>query len=284
MIQTLIKDIYSKVSKKDGWFSPELSASFAKDVADRLSIHLNETNTPRLRLSKMGPQCPRALWYSVNAADLAEPLPAWANIKYGYGHIVEAYALMLAEASGHRVEGKQDELVVDGISGHRDVVLDGCLVDVKSCSSISFNKFKDGSIRQNDTFGYLDQLDGYLVGCADDPLVHVKDRAYIFAVDQVKGHMCLYEHIGRRSILDRIKEYKEIVSLGNPPACLCGTVPDGKSGNVKLDTKASYSPYKYCCFPNVRLFLYSDGPRYLTHVARLPDVPEIDRDGNFIRH
>ena len=189
----------------------------------------------------------------------------------------------LSKAAGHEVTGEQDEVEVDGILGHRDCVIDGCIVDVKSSSSRGFDKFKSGTIAQDDGFGYLDQLDGYLVGSAHDPLVRVKDRAYLLAIDKQLGRMCLYEHICREArIRERIAAYKHIVAQDQPPACQCGTVPDGKSGNIKLDTRASYSAYKYCCFPNLRTFIYSDGPRYLTQVIRPPDVMEVDKHGKVV--
>jgi hypothetical protein len=167
---------------------------------------------------------------------------------------------------------------VDGVVGHRDCVIDGAIVDVKSSSSRGFQKFKDKTIAQADDFGYLDQLDGYILGSADDDLVRVKDRGYLLAIDKTLGHMCLYEHrLRARSIRDRIESYKRIVQLANPPECLCETIADGKSGNIKLGTKASYNSYKHCCFPNLRTFLYSSGPVYLTKVVRTPDVTELIR-------
>jgi hypothetical protein len=231
----------------------------------------------------LGDRCPKALWHSINTPDLAEPLPPWALFKYKYGYIIEALAIEYAKAAGHSVTGEQDELIVDGIIGHRDCVIDGCVVDVKSTSSLGFKKFQDKSIAQDDSFGYLDQLDAYLLGSADDSLVSVKDKAYIWAIDKTLGHMCLYEHTLRRDRIEkRIKDYKEIVSQDIPPACTCGTTPEGKSGNVRLDTKASYSPYKYCCFPKLRTFLYSKGPVYLTQVGKLPDVPELTKTGTLV--
>jgi hypothetical protein len=231
----------------------------------------------------MGSQCPKALWYSVNNPEAAEALPPWASIKYGYGHILEALVLTLARAAGHTVEGEQDELKLDGITGHRDCVIDGCVVDVKSSSSRNLIKFKDGSIKQSDSFGYLDQLDGYVVASREDPLVRVKDKGYILAIDKQLGHMVLYEHIVReKAIRERIKQYKEIVSLDAPPPCECETEPFGKSGNIRLGTKASYSVYKHCCFPLLRTFLYSEGPVYLSKVEKKPDVPEINREGKIL--
>lgn len=282
-ISSLIQDIYSLVGKRDGWFTEVLASDFGKEVSIRMVEQYNKNNKPTLRLSQMGPRCPRALWYSINCPEEAEELPPWANIKFSYGHVIEALVISLAKASGHEVTGEQDELVVGGVKGHRDCIIDGCLVDVKSTNTRSFQKFKDGSISKDDPFGYLDQLDGYLAGSCDDPLLQVKDRGYLLAVDKTLGHLALYEHRYRPDhIRKRIDRYKEIVSLPEAPACQCVTVPDGKSGNEKLDTKASYNIYKHVCFPGLRTFLYSDGPRYLTKVVRKPDVPEIDRYGKFI--
>lgn len=285
-IQTLVQDIYSILSNDTGWFTNTLATEFSLDMSKRLQEQLGErVEKPRLRLSQMGPRCPKALWHSIHTPELAEPLPPWAKVKYSYGHIIEALAITLAKAAGHSVTGEQDVVYVDGVSGHRDCIIDGCIVDVKSTSSFGFNKFKDGSIEEDDTFGYLDQLDGYMVGSLEDPLVTVKDRAYLLAIDKTLGHICLHEHkIREEHIRSRIADYKRIVSLQSAPSCTCGVVADGKSGNLRLDTKASYSAYKFCCFPQLRTFLYSDGPRYLTQVVRKPDVAEINKEGKIIYH
>ncbi len=123
------------------------------------------------------------------------------------------------------------------------------------------------------------------MGSLEDPLVSVKDKAYLLAVDKQLGHLALYEHrIREPSIRNRIDKYKRIVERVEAPACTCGTELDGKSGNVKLDVRASYNGFKYCCNPRIRTFLYSDGPRYLTKVVRVPDVTEVDKDGKFVYH
>jgi hypothetical protein len=227
-------------------------------------------------LSGLGPKCPKHLWHSINTPELAEPLPPHAKIKYAYGHIIEHLLIGLARASGHDVRGEQDELVVDGITGHRDCIIDGAIVDVKSSSSRGMEKFKNKTLAQDDSFGYLDQLDAYLVGSLHDPLVTVKDRAYIIAVDKTLGHLVLYEHrLREQRLRKRIEECKQVVRLPSPPPCECGTKPEGKSGNISLDIKSSYSPFKHTCFPSLRTFLYASGPVYLTKVVRTPDVPEI---------
>ncbi len=282
-IHTLLKDIEHVVGT-DGWFSQALAEDFSGELGSRLVENFGLANkVPTLRLSQMGPKCPRQLWASIHLPSSQEPLPAAARIKFAFGHIIEALAISMAKSAGHEVTGEQDELIVDGIKGHRDCIIDGCLVDVKSAASMSFLKFKDGSIAQNDSFGYLDQLDGYLVGSLEDPLLRVKDRAYLWAIDKQLGRMTLYEHrLRETSIRSRIAQYKSIVGLDTPPACTCGTVADGKSGNIKLDTRASYSNFKHYCFPNLRTFLYSSGPVYLTKVVRKPDVTEVDKNGKIV--
>lgn len=267
-IHSLIRDIYKFVESNEELNIP-------------LTIRFGERRgPPTLRLSKTGDICPKHLWHSIHTPELAQPIEGTALIKFAYGNTVEALGLALAKAAGHEVTGEQDELSVLGVKGHRDCVLDGAIVDVKSCSGFMFQKIKEGKISADDSFGYLAQLDGYLLGSADDDLVRVKDKAYIFAIDKVLGRMCLYEHHLRRDfILERVASHKRIVASDVPPMCTCEEVPDGKSGNMRLGTQGSYSQFKYVCKPHLRAFLYSDGIRYLTRVARTPEVPELTRDG-----
>ncbi len=268
------------VGSQENWLTSDIATKFTSELTTKLQGSLGEKEGPRLRLSQMGPKCPCALWHSIHSPMDAEPLPAWAKIKYTYGHILEALVIAMAKAAGHEVTGEQDAVSVDGIIGHRDCVIDGCIVDVKSSTSRGFQKFKDATIASEDTFGYLDQLDGYLVGSLHDPLVRVKDRGYLLVIDKQLGHMCLYEHhLREESIRKRVRDYRNVIALDRPPACTCEEVPEGKSGNIKLGIGPSYSPFKYCCYPRLRTFLYANGPIYLTKVVRKPDVIEIDRYG-----
>ena len=82
-------------------------------------------------------------------------------------------------------------LNVHGIRGHRDAVIDGMTVDVKSCSPFAFKKFRDGELRDNDPFGYISQLSSYVYAAKDDPLVTDKNRGAFLAIDKVNGEICL---------------------------------------------------------------------------------------------
>lgn len=272
-IQELIPDIYSLLKQKQGgWFTDELAQSLSQDISRRLQTQLGERKgPPTLRLSKMGECCPKALWHSIHTPELAEALPPAAEIKYSFGHIIEALIVTLAKAAGHEVTGEQDAIQLDGIWGHRDCIINGYVVDVKSSSTPSFPKFEKGYLRTSDSFGYLDQLDGYMGGSLTDPLVRFKHTGYILAVDKQLGKLALYEHTLReQSIKDRIESHKRIVALDSAPPCECGTEPYGESGNIALDLRASYSAFKHVCFPYLRTFLYSKGPVFFSHVAKIP--------------
>jgi hypothetical protein len=291
-INEVIPDIYQLLKEKeDGWFTTELARRLSDDLAGRLRSQLgSKKSRPTLRMSGLGKRCPRALWYSIHHPELAEALPPWAEIKFAFGAIIEGLTLSLVKACGHSVEGEQDELVFEGIVGHRDAVIDGVTADVKSASSLSFQKFKTSDYGLVDSFGYLEQLDAYTLAAASDPLVLSKDKGVILAVDKQLGHMHLYEHKVTEERGDklraRIEYYKSIVGRDEPPDCQCET-EEQANGNVKLGWRAGYSPYKWECFPGLRAFKYSGGLDYFSKVVKRPfnkygPLPEIGRNGQTI--
>lgn len=163
-IYTLVKDIYSVVEGNGGWDETVHQYFLERsDATLRGRVMAEKEERPNtLRMSNIGKPCARALWYHVNNDGLThspEALPAKAQLKFLYGDILEDLLLALAKAAGHRVEGEQDVMRVGDIVGHRDCVIDGVLIDVKSASTWSFkNKFacnglKDGP--EADGFGYI---------------------------------------------------------------------------------------------------------------------------------
>jgi hypothetical protein len=294
-IHTLIGDIYDVVESEEGW----LTAANVEGLTGELGRQLVQSSGQKdsgavLRLSQMGEKCPCQLWHSVHTPSLGEKFTAPTLIKFTYGHVIEALVISMAKAAGHEVTGEQDVLYLDGVKGHRDCVIDGCVVDVKSTNSLSFKTIKSGNVAEDPFLAtYLAQLDGYVVASADDPVVRVKDRGYLLAVDKTLGHMCLYEHKIRPDFIrNRIRAYQEIVDKEASPACTCGTVADGESGNYKLGLRESYNPFKFQCAERrgekLRTFLYEGGPRFLTKVVRRPKrrdgslVPEVDMDGKTV--
>ena len=274
-IDTLVDDIQKLVV--DGKeISEDAANEFGRRMGNLIRARLG-TKSPKgtLRLSNLGTPCDRKLYYSVNSPEKGEPLDASAKLKFLFGDILEELLLFLAEEAGHVVEGRQDELSVNGVVGHRDAVIDGRLVDVKSASTYSFKKFKDNGLTSDDPFGYLTQLGSYLSASADDPLVKDKDVASFLVIDKTLGHICLDSYSFERTDLDALVDQKrEMLDRPVPPPRGYSDVPEGKSGNRKLDTSCSYCQFKQTCWPGLRTYVYAKGPMFLTKVVREPKVQE----------
>jgi len=277
-IDTLVKDIEDVVSRKGGWDATvsEYFRNTSSEAMDR-RFSTPEERKSTLRMSNIGTPCKRKLWYYLNTESKEAALPASTLLKFAYGDLIENLLLSLAKAAGHTVEGEQDEIVVDGIVGHRDAVIDGVTIDVKSASSPSFKKFEKNELRVDDPFGYIQQLTGYVYGAKDDPLVTDKTGGAFLVMDKTLGHLCLdyYDLTPELHLFpSRLVATKMMSTMKTEPHREFDPVPDGKSGNMKLPAACSYCDYRKECWKGLRTFIYSSGPVYLTKVANLPKVPE----------
>ncbi len=276
-IDTLVEDIYGLFSGGLS-FDPSLFESFGANLQGNMETRFNteRDSTPRLRMSNIG-RPNRQLWYEMNSTAIKEDLPPWVYVKFAYGDMIEQLVLLYAKMAGHTVEREQEKVELDGIKGSIDCVIDGVLVDVKSASSFSFDKFANGLLFEpgNDPFGYVGQLCGYLRATG-------LTRGGFLVVDKTLGKLCFCEIpasvIEAYNVQQRIAEIKAIVTSSEPPERCYSDVPDGKSGNMKLATGCSYCPFKNECWPGLQVFYYSTGPRYLTKVVRTPKVTN-DFDG-----
>ena len=219
----------------------------------------------------------RQLWYDKRYGR-DEVLPPATIFKFIYGDLIESLLLFLARVSGHSVTSRQAEVVVDGIKGHIDADIDGVTVDAKSASTHSFRKFANGTLAEDDPFGYVEQLAGYCE--ARDT-----DGAFL-AADKQNGHIAylrlpreeLKAHVDVKS---RIEYIKQAVDGEVAPDRCYPDEEDGKSGNRKLGVNCSYCSHKHRCWSDanggigLRTFAYSSGPVFLTKVAREPNVKEI---------
>lgn len=274
-IQTLVKDIYALFTEPH-----EFDEGNVDKFAHRLATHIknrvsDEKGKPSLRMSNLGTPCDRKLWYSINMADKQEPLPPATRFKFLYGDILEELVLFLATEAGHSVEGAQDQMQINGVKGHRDAVIDGVVVDVKSASTYSYRKFADHLTKDQDAFGYLDQLGAYLYASKDDPLVKDKNKAAFIAVDKTLGNIVVDVQPNTGKNYDKlVDEKRAIVEAKEPPPRGYTDEEDGKSGNRKLGVACSYCPFKRECWPGLRSYSYSTGPRFLTVVKNEPKVME----------
>ncbi len=230
-------------------------------------------------MSSIGQPCARRLWYQTNLKATTSH-SASTSFKFLYGDVIEDLVLALAKAAGHSVEGQQDELVIEGIKGHRDAVIDGVTVDVKSASSYSFEKFKKGLSESDDSFGYLTQLPSYVKAAENDPLVTDKEGGAFLVVDKVDGRICLdYHNFKEEGSLDEVEKFFkhriDMSSKTTPPSRGFNPQPEGKSGNMALGFNCSFCEFKEVCHPGLRKFNYKPRPKYLTKVVREPKVEEI---------
>lgn len=278
-IDTLVSDIYALLDPDYSHdFDENNVLQFGHNLASHIRNRLAATGKgqPSLRLSNIGTKCHRKLWYSINTPEKAEPLSPAARFKFLFGDILEELLLFLGAEAGHVVEGQQDELNINGVKGHRDAIIDGRLVDCKSASTYSFKKFASNGLRADDPFGYLDQIGAYLEGSKSDPRVKDKDVASFLVVDKTLGNICLdtYPKNGDTDYSAKVDELREMLAKPEPPDRAFEPVPEGKSGNEKLCTYCSYCDFKKECYPELRTFIYSNGPVFLSKVEREPKVFE----------
>ena len=271
-ISTLVQDIYDRVASNKRVSRENLEA-FLEGVSAVLIQHLEEerntSSEKRIRMSSIG-KPDRKIWMELNGPKVERSYQPSTLIKFLYGSIIEELVLFLAKEAGHSIQEPQKQLELEGIKGHIDCKIDGEIVDVKSASDFAFRKFKTGSIEYDDPFGYIAQVSAYAEA-------EGKDVGYLLAMNKVSGELALLELDDMTLInaTSRIQDVKNIVSSSSMPDFCYSPEPDGKAGNMKLARDCVYCPYKWTCFPDMRVFRYQDGVKYLTTVEREPKVPEI---------
>lgn len=279
-LDTLVKDIYQLFL--DG-HSPsqenvdKLGEAVAKSVSRSLKRNLTDAPVGKnLRMSSIG-KPDRQVWYETHQEIKGEELRAPTLIKFLFGDILEDLLLFLVREAGHTVEGEQEEVDIGGVKGHMDSVIDGVLTDVKSTSSRSFKKFEEGTLKDDDPFGYIAQISGYVQGSGREG----QPGAFL-AIDKQNGKICVHQ-VPTEDLIDvkeRVSHLQELVSSEEEPPRCYEPVPDGKSGNMKLAIGCAYCPFKHYCWRDanegkgLRTFNYSGTPRFLVHVENEPRVTE----------
>jgi hypothetical protein len=275
-ITTLVKDIYSLV--ESGRFSLD-----AKRLGNMISERLSrgQESGDALRISNLGEKCERKLWYRQNKPEASESLDGPTLLKFNNGDILEETVLSLAEQSGHEVAGRQGTIDLHGVIGHRDAIIDGVLVDVKSANSRGMHKFLYHRLEHDDPFGYLDQLDAYLAGSKADPALKVRGEMAFLAVDKELGKLHLDVYKAQNKPWEKIiVGLRSMLSSTMPPPRAYTPKPDGLSGNMKIPMECSYCQFKNECYKDsnggkgLRKFIYSNGPRWLTVVMKEPRPDE----------
>ena len=280
-IETLVKDIYDLFSLNPIKMDEKEVDKHIDTFGEMLKVHIKAFmyEEPRtkgnLRLSAIG-KPDRQLWYDVNSKESIEDISSSTRIKFLYGYILEELLLLCASIAGHKVTDQQKEVNVEGVLGHQDSMIDDVLIDCKSASAYSFKKFKKNTLLEDDPFGYIGQLSAYAEDNQD------KEAAF-FVIDKQNGNLTLLKihEMEMINAEDRVKYLKVLVQKDSPPNRCYSDVKDGASGNKRLGTSCIYCNHKRECWQDannghgLRVFNYARGYRYLTKVAKIPDVPEV---------
>ena len=279
-IDTLVEDIYNLFEKKNEALTEKEVDKCIDTFAKTVKIHVKDflkqmpQDKPRLRLSTIG-RPDRQLWYDFKKPH-NKPLAPSTRIKFLYGYILEELLIMMASISGHKVTQQQKQVVVEGVKGHQDCFIDGVLVDCKSASGRGYNKFKNNNLLKDDPFGYIPQISAYAEG-------NGVEEAGFLVINKSTGELC-YTRVHSLEMInakDRIRKIKKVVKSDVPPDKCYQAIPDGKSGNYRLDTGCVYCNYKHDCWSDandgkgLRIYKYSTGQRYFTHIEKEPNVEEV---------
>ena len=279
-LDTLIEDIYSSITILSEGKNIELSDDLIDDFGEKMKAALVHWATPRsqtkgLRMSNVGKPA-RQLWYDMRSKQTQANHSASTQIKFLYGHILEELLILLVRMSGHTVTDEQKEVIVEGITGHMDCKIDGEVVDIKTASGFAFKKFAEGTLAEQDDFGYMAQLAGYEAH-------EGTDAGGFLVINKENGELCLFrpDDMDKPTIKSRIKNIKKAVKLDTPPEKCYNPIPEGVKGNEKLSRQCVFCPHKYDCWEDsnegkgLRVFKYSKGLSYFTKVVSAPRVEEI---------
>ena len=261
-IDTLVEDINHLLGS--GTKNPDKGAlfAFASTVMDsvrrQLWVSAADRKAGALRMSNIGKPCTRALWYDINGDENTELLRPETKLKFMMGDIIEALLIYLAQEAGHKVTNQQAEVEIEGIKGHIDSFIDGELVDIKSSSSYGMKKFKNGTLPDDDPFGYIDQISGYANAFK-------KKQATFVAFDKSTGELATYTHTKLSDTAARIKKVKADTSMEEPPERAFAAVNDKQSGGKKLGVNCSYCSHKVTCWaiPGIDAKFRSGRPVFL---------------------
>jgi hypothetical protein len=278
-IDTLIEDIYSVFT--EGYSKSPANEEMIDAFGEAMKTLMRSRLTPRessggvLRLSAIGKPA-RQLWYDSRGVEKPD-FTGDQLLKFFYGDVIEEVLLTLAKLSGHTVTNEQQKVVVAGITGHMDAVIDGHVIDVKSASAAAFKKFDQGSLVFDDPFGYMHQIAAY------SEAVEGNKGSGFLAMNKVDGKLTLFQPDPDflPDTQERVDYLKEALNSDTPPERCYDEVTE-TNGNKKLPMGCVFCSFKKECWKDanngtgLRGFGYNFGNVYLTHIEKAPRVGEVE--------
>ena len=279
----VVEDIYEALAPLTEGKHLDITDEAIEDFGEKMKDALRSWARPpkrdssfSLRMSNIGKPI-RRLWFDKHSEVSKEAHSPKTFIKFLYGHLLEEVVLMLARLTEHTIDSEQKEIKVEGISGHMDCKIDNEVVDIKTASGYAFRKFSNGSLSEDDPFGYIPQLTGY-------EEAEGTSAGGFLVINKENGELCFYapDELDKPNIKYKINNTLKALNKVKPPTELCyEPVYEGKKGNKKLHKNCSYCPHKFECFKDsnegkgLRIFKYNKGLTYFTKVMAEPRVEEV---------
>lgn len=275
-IDTLIQDIYQLVNDQvaplhSGVFGLNVDNGYMRQLTPRTKVREDK----KFYFSEIGEQCGRKLWWKYHGGVSAASLPAATRIKFMYGDMLEELVLQLARDSGHEVCDEQKEVRYtindEGwiVSGRLDASIDGEVVDVKSVTKYSEQKFHGGLV--DDPFNYFSQLNGY--ACTE------KKQASFLTIQKELGHIHRFPIEPDLAHWEQVTRNAVKTVSGELPTTRYDLQPQSKtSKNEKLCVQCSYCDFKKVCWADanggegLKGYSYSDKVVWLANVVDEPRV------------
>ncbi len=279
-VNTLVKDIHNVLGQEGLLVAPSFSDNLVKHYLRQVGKQEEKIRPAKtLYFSELGDVCKRRLWYKTHTPSIGETITPVTRIKFLYGDMLEELVLQLARNAGHSVEGEQqaveykDDTSGYSIRGRIDAIVDGAVVDVKSVTKYSEQKFGDGL--KDDPFGYYAQLNGYAT------VLRNKEMGFL-TIQKELGHIKYWSYgQSDEAFLDSFNRAVDAVSNQSDER-VAPKPASATSKNMKLDVACSYCSFKKECWKDcndgvgLRAFAYSNKVEFLTKVVDVPRVAEID--------
>ena len=187
-ISQLVNHIYDRMNDKKKIKEENLNNfldGIKNVIVEFLEKERTSTDSRTIRMSSIG-KPNRKIWLDIHEPPENNFFSGATLIKFLYGSIIEELIILLAKESGHKVDSLQKEVSLEGVTGHMDCKIDDEVVDIKSASNFSFRKFKNSTIENDDPFGYIEQVSGYVQA-------EGKDKGFLLGVNKVTGELALVQ-------------------------------------------------------------------------------------------
>lgn len=236
------------------------------------------TRSYSLRMSNIGKGI-RKHWYESQFG--VESADAESQLRFVVGDFMEEYLFFLAKLSGHTVTHQQETVVLEGVEGHIDAVFDGYnLIDGKTCSDNNYKKFTKGLEPWNDEYGYIYQMAGYYQGLLAKGL-DIRTTSW-FAINKSNSNFGLFNYSIDKlpDARSRIISIKKALDKNKAPKDICeGAAPkEAESGNKEMSFLCRFCPFKDKCWPDYKVYRYSNTDKMYTEVVKQPRVEEVTHE------